>query len=224
MTMNDETPMRPSNNSIFWIEVEKIRPNPYQPRKEFDEHKLGDLAESIRQYGVLQPLVVTRHEVEKDDGGIAVEYELIAGERRWRASKLAGVSQVPSLIRDIKENDQIKLELAIIENVQREDLTPIERARAFSRLVQEFNFKHSQIAKRVSKSREYISNTLRLLTLPEEMQEALGIGKISEGHARSLMMLSDKSEEQTTLFKEVLAKKLTVATLKILPDELPETG
>jgi len=199
-----------SSDSIFWIEVEKVRPNPYQPRHEFDEGKLRDLAESIRQYGILQPLVVTRHEVEKEYGGIAVEYELIAGERRLRASKLAGVSQVPAIIRNVEDNERVKLELAIIENLQREDLNPIDRARAFSRLVEEFKFKHVQVAKKVSKSREYISNSLRLLALPEEIQNAISEGRITEGHARPLMMLGDRKEEQSTLFKEIIFKRLTV--------------
>jgi ParB family transcriptional regulator, chromosome partitioning protein len=110
------------NNAIFWIEVDRIRPNPYQPRREFDRAALQSLADSIRQYGVLQPLVVTRYELEKDDGGLATEYELIAGERRWRASRLAGLSRVPALIRAPEHSDKVKLELAIIENLQREDL------------------------------------------------------------------------------------------------------
>ena len=116
------------NNSIFWIEVDKIKPNPFQPRREFDESKLRDLSDSIRQYGVLQPLVVTRKELEKSDGGIVVEYELIAGERRLRASKLAGVLQVPVIIRAGVDDDRVKLELAIIENLQREDLNAVDRA------------------------------------------------------------------------------------------------
>lgn len=200
-------------NSIFWIEVGKIKPNPFQPRKEFDEHKLRDLADSIKQYGILQPLVVTRHEIEKEDG-LVVEYELIAGERRLRASKLAGLTQVPVLIRIGEENkeadDQMKLELAIIENLQREDLNPVDRARAFDRLAQDFGFKHQQIADKVGKSREYVSNTLRLLALPEEILTALSEQRINEGHSRPLLMLSDRKEEQMTLYKEIITKKLNV--------------
>lgn len=198
------------NDSIFWVEVGKVQPNPFQPRKEFNEHKLADLADSIRQYGVLQPLVVTRHEVEKEDGGLATTYELIAGERRLRASRIAGLSQVPVIIRSSEESDKVKLELAIIENIQREDLNPIDRAHAFKRLVDEFGLKHIEVGKKVGKSREYVSNSLRLLTLPEEIQEALSAGKISEGHTRPIMMLVDNPEEQHTLFKEVMYKKLTV--------------
>ncbi|MFA7216734.1 MAG: ParB/RepB/Spo0J family partition protein [Candidatus Paceibacterota bacterium] len=199
------------NDSIFWIDVEKIKPNPFQPRREFDEAQLKSLADSIRQYGVLQALVVTRKEFTKEDGGLAVEYELIAGERRLRASKLAGLSQVPVLIKVGDEgNDLMKLELAIIENIQREDLNPVDRAKAFQRLVEEFGFKHGVIGDKVGKSREYVSNTLRLLSLPSDILDALSQGKISEGHARPLMTLNDRPEEQSTLFKEILFKRLTV--------------
>ncbi len=197
-------------NSIFWIEVDKIKPNPYQPRKEFDQAKLQGLSDSIKQYGVLQPLVVTRREVEKEDGGLMVEYELIAGERRLRASKLASLLQVPVVIKLGADDNKMKLELAIIENLQREDLNPVDRAKAFQRLVEDFNFKHVEVAKKIGKSREYVSNSLRLLLLPEEMLNALACGKITEGHTRPILMLSDRPEEQLTLFKEVMFKKLTV--------------
>jgi ParB family chromosome partitioning protein len=159
-------------DSIFWIEVEKIKPNPYQPRQDFDDARLKDLADSIRMYGILQPLVVTRREIAKPDGGLAVEYELISGERRLRASKLAGLLQVPTLIRSGEENAMVKLELAIIENLQREDINSVDRARAFARLVNEFGMKHIQVAEKVGKSREYVSNTLRILTLPAEILRA----------------------------------------------------
>ncbi|MBI2048037.1 MAG: ParB/RepB/Spo0J family partition protein [Parcubacteria group bacterium] len=199
------------NNSIFWVEVEKIKPNPFQPRKEFDEHRLNDLADSVRQYGILQPLVVTRKEVERTDGGLHVEYELIAGERRLRAAKIAGLGQVPVVIRvGDEDNEKAKLEIAIIENVQREDLNPVDRARAFKQLVEDFGFKHQEVANKISKSREYVSNSVRLLTLPQEIIDSLGVGTITEGHARPLLMLSDKPEEQLTLHKEIVYKKLTV--------------
>src|SRR6202142_1504870 len=120
------------NNAIFWVEVEKIKPNPFQPRKEFDEGKLADLAKSIRQYGVIQPLTVSRQEITRADGGISAEYELIAGERRLRAAKIAGVREVPVLIREGFDDDKTKLELAIIENLQREDLNPMDRSKAFA--------------------------------------------------------------------------------------------
>src|SRR6266481_2433252 len=189
------------SDAIFLIEIDKIHPNPYQPRREFDEAALQSLADSIRQYGILQALVVTRVEVEKPDG-LATEYELIAGERRLRAAKLAGLKQVPAQVRSGGESDLMKLELAIIENIQREDLNAVDRAKAFDRLAKEFGFKHVEIGKKVGKSREYVSNTLRLLMLPEHILQALSEGKITEGHARPLMMLVDKPEEQETLFKE----------------------
>ena len=197
------------SNSIFWIELDKIKPNPYQPRREFEADKLRDLADSIRQYGVLQPLVVSRMEIEKPDGGLAVEYELIAGERRLRASKLAGLSQLPVIIR-VGDDSMMKLEIAIIENLQREDLNPVDRARAFLRLADEFKFTHAEIGKKIGRSREYVSNTLRILMLPEEILEALSQGKLSEGHTRPIMMLNDRKDEQTTLFKEIIIKKITV--------------
>ena len=198
------------NDSIFWVEIDKIKPNPFQPRKEFDSARLQDLSDSIRQYGILQPLVVTRKEYSKEDGGLAVEYELISGERRLRASKLAGLLQVPVLIRSSEENNLEKLELAIIENLQREDLNAVDRARAFQRLVTEFNFKHTQVAAKVGKSREYVSNSLRILALPEHILNALSEGKISEGHTRPILMLTDRPDEQEVLFKEIIFKKLTV--------------
>lgn len=198
------------NDSIFWIDVDKIEPNPFQPRREFSQPELQSLADSIRQYGVLQALVVTRKEFEKEDGGIGVKYELIAGERRLRASRIAGLVQVPVLIKTGDDSDLMKLELAIIENIQREDLNPVDRARSFHRLVNEFGFTHQIVANKVGKSREYVSNSLRILMLPEEILTALGQGKISEGHTRPLMMLQDRPAEQTVLFKEITFKKLTV--------------
>ncbi len=204
------------SDSIFWIDTEKIKPNPFQPRKEFDEARLKDLAESIRQYGVLQPIVVTRSEVQKEDGGIVVEYELISGERRLRASKIAGIPQIPAVIRSNDESNLMKLELAIIENLQREDLNCVDRAKAFQQLVIEFGFKHTQIALKVGKSREYVSNSLRILALPEHMLLAVSEGKISEGHTRPLLMLVDRKEEQETLFKEIIYKKITVRDAELI--------
>jgi len=208
------------NNSIFWVEVEKVRPNPYQPRTDFDEARLKDLSDSIRQYGVLQPLVVTRHEEEREDGGITTFYELIAGERRLRASKLAGVSQVPVVIRSKEESDRTKLELAIIENLQREDLNAIDRGRAFQRLAKEFNLSNAEIGRKMGKSREYVSNSLRLLQLPDEIQSALRGGAIYEGHARALLMLAERPEEMMTVFKEIAIKRLSVRDVEKMTREI----
>lgn len=203
------------SNSIFLIDTDKIRPNPYQPRREFDEARLKDLAESIKQYGILQPLTVSRVEIEKEEGGLVTEYELIAGERRLRAAKLAKVSQVPAIIR-VGDTSMMKLELAIIENLQREDLNVVDRARAFFQLVNEFKFTHNEVAQKMGRSREYVSNTLRILALPEEILNGLSEGKISEGHTRPLLMLADHPEEQLVLYKEITYKKITVREAEAL--------
>ena len=204
------------NNAIFWVDVEKIKPNPFQPRRDFDEMALKALSDSIRQYGVLQALVVTRKEIYREDGSMAVEYELIAGERRLRASKLAGLQQVPVLIRAKEDSDLMKLELAIIENIQREDLNPVDRAKAFNQLSKEFGFKHSEIGIKVGKSREYVSNTIRILALPEHMLQAVSDKKITEGHTRPLLMLAERPEEQETLFKEIVFRKLNVREAEVI--------
>jgi ParB family transcriptional regulator, chromosome partitioning protein len=207
--MKDDAAYVPTKyDSIFWIDVERIQPNPYQPRKEFSEAGLASLAESIRQYGVLQPLVVSRSDLEKEDGLESV-YELIAGERRLRASKLAGLKQVPVVIRQ-GESNLTKLELAIIENLQREDLNAIDRAKALAKLIEEFGISHAETAAKIGKSREYVSNSLRLLSLPEHMQDAIVAKEISEGHARPLMALNDRPQERETLFKEIILKRLPV--------------
>ncbi len=212
-------------DSIFWVEVEKIVPNPFQPRREFDETKLKELAESIRMYGILQPLTVTRKEVEREDGAFYSEYELIAGERRLRASKIAGLSQVPVIIRSGQDTEQEKLELAIIENLQREDLNAVDRALAFKQLADVFELSHAQVAQKVGRSREYVSNSIRLLGLPDYMLSSLRTGDISEGHGRTLLMLKDRPEEQDVVYREILLKKLSVReveriTRKIASDKV----
>jgi len=201
-------------DSIYWVEVEKIVPNPFQPRREFDESKLKELAESVRMYGILQPLTVTRNEIQREDGTFYTQYELIAGERRLRASKLAELSQVPVIIREGDDSEQEKLELAIIENLQREDLNAVDRALAFKQLAESFGLSHTLVAKKVGRSREYVSNSIRLLALPEYMLSALKQGEMTEGHARTLLMLNDKPEEQDVVFREILLKKLSVRELE----------
>lgn len=208
------------NDAIFWIEIDKIRPNPFQPRTEFDELALKALSESIRQYGVLQPLTVTRVEEQKEDGGITSYYELIAGERRLRASKLAGLTRVPATIRSGEEHGLMKLELAIIENVQREDLNAIDRARAFERLQKEFTLSNTEIAKKVGKSREYVANSLRLLMLPQKIQQGVIGGAITEGHARALLMLIDRPEEQDAVFRDIQIRKLSVREVEKITREI----
>ncbi|MEK7560492.1 MAG: ParB/RepB/Spo0J family partition protein [Patescibacteria group bacterium] len=196
-------------DAVFWLDIEKIKPNPYQPRREFNESALRDLSNSIREHGVLQPIIVTKNELEAPTG-IEVSYELIAGERRWRAATLAGLSQIPAIIRRGMPDGRIKLELALIENVQREDLNPIERARAFKQLVDEFKLVQRDIAVKIGKSRESVTNTLRLLALPEEIQNALQTGLISEGHARAILMANDNADGQFKLYRAILADGLTV--------------
>lgn len=195
-------------DTVFWVEVNKIKPNPMQPRRDFDEERLRDLAESIRHYGVLQPLVVTRKEIDTDRGR-SVEYELVSGERRLRAAQIAGLFQVPVVIYEAAD-DKTKLELTIIENLQREDLNAIERAQAFKKLAEEFRLKHHEIAIRIGKSREYVTNTIRLLMLPMEIQDALMRGELSEGHCRPILMLNDNKEEQANLYREILDNKISV--------------
>ncbi|MEZ4200674.1 MAG: ParB/RepB/Spo0J family partition protein [Candidatus Paceibacterota bacterium] len=212
-------------DAIYWVEVGKIVPNPFQPRREFDQAKLKELSESIRMYGVLQPLTVTRKEVQREDGAFYTEYELIAGERRLRASGLAGLEQVPVIIRDGEQSEQEKLELAIIENLQREDLNAVDRALAFKQLAEAFKLSHAQVAQKVGRSREYVSNSIRLLQLPEPMLDSLKVGDISEGHARTLLMLNDRPQEQDTVYREILLKKLSVReveriTRKIATDKV----
>lgn len=210
ISMPDDARYVPTKyDSIFWIDVDRIQPNPYQPRRDFNEEGLKSLAESIRQYGVLQPLTVTRSDVEKPGGGLESVYELIAGERRLRASKLAGLTQIPVVIRH-GENNLTKLELAIIENLQREDLNAIDRAKALHKLIDEFGISHAEAAAKIGKSREYVSNSVRLLALPEHMQGAI-VGKaLTEGHARTLLALNDRPLERETLFKEITVKRLSV--------------
>lgn len=208
--MNEEARYIPTKyDSVFWIDVERIQPNPYQPRKEFSEAGLSSLAESIRQYGVLQPLVVSRIDVEKPDGGLESMYELIAGERRLRASRLAGLRQIPVVIRQ-GDTNLTKLELAIIENLQREDLNAIDRAKALQKLIDEFGISHVECAAKIGKSREYVSNSIRLLALPEHMQTAIVGKELTEGHARAIMALNDRPEERETLFKEIVLKRISV--------------
>ena len=209
-------------DSIFWVAVDRIEPNPYQPRLEFDEERLKALAESIRQYGVLQPLVVTRKEVEKSDGGLQSAYELIAGERRLRASKLAGLKEVPVVIRAGEQSDKMKLELAIIENLQREDLNSIDRAKALAQLVETFGLSHAEVGAKIGRSREYVSNSIRLLLLPDAIQQAVVGKELSEGHARALLMLNDKPEERDTLFKEIVLKKTSVRMVEQLARRLAQ--
>jgi len=197
--------------SIFHIEVEKIKPNPQQPRHYFNDEALKDLASSIREFGILQPIVVSKIEKETPDG-TDVEYQLIAGERRWLASKILGLERIPAIIRNV-DLERERLELAIIENIQREDLNPIERARAFSKLQDEFRLTQREIAAKLGKSRESVANTVRLLDLPANIKEALEKGSISESHGRLLLAIDDQAAQER-IFRELLDKKMTTRDLK----------
>lgn len=201
------TPRR--SDSIFSIEVDKVEPNPLQPRRDFDKKALEELAHSIREHGVLQPVLVVKRETETP-AGITVQYQLIAGERRWRAAKLAGLLQIPAVIRRGMPDDRVRLELALIENVQREDLNPIDRARAFKKLSDEFGLIQREIAVRIGKSRENVANTVRLLALPEDVQTALQEGRISEGHARAILMVGEDFTKQNQVYHEIVAERLNV--------------
>jgi ParB family chromosome partitioning protein len=175
---------------IRQISVENISANPHQPRKHFDQVALEELASSIKQYGIVQPIVVTP---TKTVG----KYELIAGERRWRASKIANLKAVPALVRS--SEDLEKLELGIIENVQRVDLSPLEQAASIAKLHEQFNIPYNEIAKRLGKANTTINNIVRLLQLPEKVREALEQKQISEGHARSILALKPDEASQLTL-------------------------
>lgn len=180
------------------LKVSEIEPNQDQPRKAFDQEQLEELADSIRKYGVLQPLLVQKK---------GESYEIIAGERRWRAAKLAGLKTIPVVIREY--SPQQAMEIALIENVQREDLNPIEEARAYQRLMQEFSLKQEEIAERVSKNRTTITNSMRLLNLASEVQQMLVEGRIASGHARALLAVADPYQ-QLELAKKVEAERMSV--------------
>lgn len=200
-----------SSQAIFLIEVEKISPNPFQPRKNFDEQALKDLANSIREHGILQPLIVSKIESDTESGTI-VEYQLIAGERRLRAAKIAGLDKVPVIIRQV-DGKSHHLEMAIIENLQRENLDSVEIARSYARLQDEFGMTQREIATRLGKSREVVANTLRLLSLPTEFQGALSKGQINESQARLLLSIENPAA-QRQLFNDILTNNLTVREVR----------
>lgn len=190
------------------VKITKVEPNREQPRKNFDEDALQELADSIKQFGLLQPILV---QDRKD------YYEIIAGERRWRAAKLAGLKEVPVIIRNYTEQEIV--EISLIENIQREDLNPIEEAQAYKRLLTEFNLKQDEVADRVSKSRTAVTNSMRLLKLDERVQQMIIDDMISTGHARALLAIEDK-EQQYILANKVFDEKLSVRDTEKLVKEL----
>lgn len=182
----------------IYVKINEVEPNRDQPRKEFDEDSLLELADSIKQFGVLQPLLV-----QKKDG----YYEIIAGERRWRAAKQAGIKEVPVLIKDYTAQEIV--EISLIENIQRENLNPIEEAMAFKRLLEEFNLKQDEVAERVSKSRTAVTNSMRLLKLNKRVQQMVIDDMISTGHARTLLAIDDE-EQQYIIANKIFDEKLSV--------------
>ena len=180
------------------VKINEVEPNKNQPRRTFDEDALLELAESIKQHGVIQPLIVKKRDKY---------YEIIAGERRWRAAKMAGLKEIPIVIKDF--SDQEIMEVALIENIQREDLNPIEEAQAYQRLIKEYNYKQDELAERVSKSRVAVTNSMRLLKLDERVQKMIIDDMISAGHARALLAITD-SEKQYTIAMKVFDEKLSV--------------
>lgn len=190
------------------VKITMVEPNREQPRKNFDEDSLLELAESIKQFGLLQPILVQDRKTY---------YEIIAGERRWRAAKMAGLKEVPVIIKDL--TDQEIVEISLIENIQREDLNPIEEALAYKRLLTEFNLKQDEVAERVSKSRTAVTNSMRLLKLCDEVQQMIIDDMISTGHARALISIEDQ-EQQYTIAQKIFDEKLSVRDVEKLVKNL----
>lgn len=197
---------QPGEQGVLTVPQDQIFPNPRQPRARLDPEKMAELAGSIREHGIIQPLIVTQ-------GNLPGEYILIAGERRLLAARQAGLEEIPVVVREA--SDQERLELALIENVQRADLNPLEMAEAFRQLAEEFGFTHEQIAERVAKSRVAVTNTLRLLKLPENIKQALADEKITEGHARALLSLPT-AHSQTVILDTICKKDLNVRQTEAL--------
>lgn len=200
--VNEPKDVEVSENSIVYVGINEIKPNVNQPRKTFDPEKIKDLADSIMEHGLIQPIVV-----RKLDKG----YEIVAGERRWRAAREADLKQIPCIIREL--DDQENMLLAIIENMQREDLNPIEEAEGLNQMIKTYGLTQEQVSKSVSKSRPYISNSLRLLKLPDTVKEYLSENKISMGHARALINIEDE-KKQVELCKRIEAEGLSVREIE----------
>ena len=195
----DSSILEEDKNRVQKLLISDILPNPEQPRRNFDDSSLQELVKSIKRHGILQPLIVVNHQGK---------YRIVAGERRWRAAQAAKLSHVPAIVRSLKELEQ--LEIALIENIQRVDLNPLEQAMAIYRLQQQFGLALEQIARRLGKAPSSISNTSRLLQLPEAAKRALSKGEISEGHARAILTLKQDPQKQTELLRLTLANRWTV--------------
>lgn len=187
-----------AKNSVVEIKINDIDPNSQQPRKIFDQERLGALADSIREHGVVQPIIV------RSEGS---RYAIVAGERRWRAAKLAGLKTIPAIVKDLSSREV--MEIALIENLQREDLNPVEEAEAYQKLIDEYSLTQEEVAKIVGKSRTAIANSVRLLSLPKEIKEMIVDGRLTSGHARTLITITDK-EKQKILANRIIEKGLNV--------------
>lgn len=214
MVQPDSSKKTEDNKAEVMININEIEPNREQPRKNFDEDALMELAESIRQFGVIQPLLLKKRDQY---------YEIVAGERRWRASRIAGLKEVPAIVRDYTEKEI--MEISLIENIQREDLNPIEEALAYQKLITEFKLKQDEVAERVSKSRTAVANSMRLLKLDERVQKMVIDDMISSGHARALITIEDKELQYSTAFRifdDKLSVRETEKLVKKLLTEKPE--
>ena len=199
-----------SKSGAMFVKISSVEPNTNQPRKQFDEDALLELSESVKQYGILQPLLVS----DKKD-----YYEIIAGERRWRAAKLAGLKEVPVIVKEFTEQELV--EISLIENIQREDLNPVEEAMAYKRLIDEFHLKQDEVAERVGKSRTAVTNSMRLLKLSEKVQQMLIDEMITAGHARAILAISDREKQETVAMK-VFDEKLSVRETEALVKRMLE--
>jgi ParB family transcriptional regulator, chromosome partitioning protein len=205
----------PTRASPIEADIDRLEPNDYQPRSYVDDARLHDLAQSIRGNGIIQPIVVRR---------VGDRFQIIAGERRWRAAKIAGLLRVPVVVRDVAPGkEQSLLEMALIENIQREDLNPIEEAHAYRRLADEFQLKQEDIAAAVGKDRATVANVLRLLKLPDEVRTELASGRLTMGHARALLALAGEAD-QRRIARDVIARSLSVRETEALVKKLVEAG
>lgn len=209
--MDNEIDTGDKNDRIILVSLEKIKANPNQPRKTFDEESLEELAESIKQKGVIQPVLA---EIDPDEAG---QYIIIAGERRFRASKLAGIEKLPLIVKSFSEED--KMEIALIENIQRENLKPMEEAKAYRHIMESYNLNQQDLAERVGKNRSTVANSLRLLKLPEDMQDSLDLGKLTSGHARSILSTVNPAD-QRILFNRIVDNGLSVREAESMATDL----
>ncbi len=207
-----DSPQSETKEGVYYIEVSKVKPNPYQPRRNFDKESISELAASIKRYGILQPLLVSKLQ-SSNPRGVSVEYQLIAGERRLRASKIAGLTQVPVIVKDYVDKDREKLEVSLVENIQREDLNPLEEAEAYKKLQDAFGLSHAEIAKKVGKNRATVTNAIRLNNLPEYIKVSVKEGKVTNTQARTLLSFREE-KEQKDAYERLMSGGLVVRDLE----------